>query len=375
MKIFIFSLYLPIFLFQSLFTFLKIIIHFTINSMLSYNQFQQLWSNPAPNGFGLPLASLPADAYPEYCIREIYRQDYLDLFSGVATFTRVNIGGAYYVSITGSTTLSGLGIPFDSLYSLNLGGIHYLRVDYDYPWSAADLAKQRVLRYIMIGEAPPQRKPVGSPYPFGLSSSNTYFYHILHTGTTAWLTSPIAAFTPSPTGIPSLPVRATKHEKLLYLADNGYYLHDLFPFAIPYAGLRSPLILGGTAQHIFQYSVLPELNRLIGGIIPIEASNNKASCILAFSGPPKIHHHLAHLISLGTIILPPGLFCRVFMNDTNPALGPMPLNWFRTWVSGNLINGVQMCRFTKIPFYTCCTYNALVPTAGPHALFIKGAFL
>ncbi|MBU3744233.1 MAG: hypothetical protein FGM61_06735 [Sediminibacterium sp.] len=164
--------------------------------MLSYNQFQQLWSNPAPNGFGLPLTSLRVDAYLEYCIREIYRQDYLDLFFGVATFARINIGGAFYVSISGNASLSGLGIPSDTMYTRNVGGIHYLRVDYDYPWTTAELATHRVLRYIMIGEAPPQRKPVGSPYAFGIPSNNTYFYNILHTGTTAWLSSPLAAFTP-----------------------------------------------------------------------------------------------------------------------------------------------------------------------------------
>jgi|GEM_PF-1492806 len=342
--------------------------------MLTFLQFQQLWSNPAPNGLGLPLASLGVDDYIEYCIREIYRQDYLDLFTGVATFKRVTLGGKYYVSISGSPTLSTLGFPTDSIYTIRVGGVYYLQVDYDYPWSALDLAKHRVLRYIMIGEAPPQPKPIGSSYTFGILSSNTYFYNILHTGTTTWLSSPLTAFTPSPHGIPSLPSRSSKHDKLLYLADNGYYLHDLFPFAIPYAGLRARLIAGGNAQHVFQHSVLPELAHIIGGIFSSEILSNKPICKLAFSGPPKIHHHLAHLIATGTIALPTTLACRSYMNDTVPPAGPIPLHWHRSWLSGNLIHGIQMCSFTKIPFYTCCTYNALVPTAGPHALFIKGAF-
>ncbi|MBU3744234.1 MAG: hypothetical protein FGM61_06740, partial [Sediminibacterium sp.] len=81
-------------------------------------------------------------------------------------------------------------------------------------------------------------------------------------------------------------------------------MHDLFPFAILYTGLRTPLIAGGTAQYIFQHAVLPELNRITGGTSSSEINSNKPSCTLAFSGPPKIHHHLAHLILTGTIVLP-----------------------------------------------------------------------
>ena len=342
--------------------------------MLTYYQFQQLWSNPAPIGFGLPLTSLSADAYPEYCIREIYRQDYLDLFSGKATFSRISMGGAFYVAISSNAILRTLGIPADSTYTKQMGADYYLQVDYDYPWTAAELAINRVMRYIMIGEAPPQRKPASSPYAFGLPSRNTYFYNILNTGSTTWLSSPLSAFTPSPIGIPSLTTRSSKHDKLLYLANHGYYLHDLFPFAIPYTGLRTPLISGGTAQHIFEHSVLPYLQRLIGGTTSAEIKHANA-CMLAFSGPPKIHHHLADLLHSGTIVLPTGLLCRSFMNDTTPPVAPMPLNWYRIWVSGSLMHGIHLCRFTKVPFYTCCTYNALVPTAGPHPLFISVAFL
>lgn len=342
--------------------------------MLTYHQFQQLWSNPAPIGFGLPLASLSADAYPEYCIREIYRQDYLDLFSGKETFTRIRMGGAFYIAISSNTILRTLGIPADSTHIKLVGADYYLQVDYDYPWTAADLATPRTLRYIMIGEAPPQRKPVGSPYAFGLPSGNTYFYHILNTGSTTWLSSPFTAFTPSPIGIPSLPTRCSKHDKLLYLANHGYYLHDLFPFAIPYTSLRTPLISGGTAQHIFEHSVLPYLHQLIGGTTSAEIKHTN-SCMLAFSGPPKIHHHLADLIHSGVIALPANLACRSYMNDTIPSGGLMPLNWHRSWIPGNLIQGVQLCTFVKIPFYSCCTYNSLVPTAGPHPLFIRVAIL
>ena len=117
--------------------------------------------------------------------------------------------------------------------------------------------------------------------------------------------------------------------------------------------------------------MIPDLIRNLE--IKAEQSNK---FILAFSGPPKIHHFLANEINIGGIVLPAGINCRSSMNDTLPPTLPLPLlSWRRPWVPGNLINGVLPCLDTKIPFYRCCTYNSMIPIAGPKELFIINAFL
>ena len=340
--------------------------------MLSLTEFTNLWSNPLPLGLGFPAATIGPNDYHEYIIREIYHQDYLDLFCGAPTFNRVILGGNYYIQVTGNLLLGGLGIPSDPIYTLTIRGVEYIRVDYDYPWSGAELATPRRIQFIMVGEAPPPRALPGLVYPFGLLTTNTYFYNIFNTGSTAWLSAPTAAFIPSPLGIPSIPVLAPKRDKLLYLANNGYYLKDLFPFAIKFTTpTRTLLCTSGFAIRIFKDFLIPDLIRNLE--IKAEQSNK---FILAFSGPPKIHHFLANEINIGGIVLPAGINCRSSMNDTLPPTLPLPLlSWRRPWVPGNLINGVLPCLDTKIPFYRCCTYNSMIPIAGPKELFIRNAFL
>lgn len=340
--------------------------------MLSFTEFTNLWSNPLPIGFGFPAATVGANDYHEYIIREIYHQDYLDLFSGAPTFNRVIIGGEYYIQITGNLILGGLGIPFDPIYTLTIRGVEYIRVDYDYPWSGVELATPRSIQFVMIGEAPPPRSLPGLVYPFGILTTNTYFYNLFNTGSTAWLSAPLAAFTPSPLGIPAIPVLALKRDKLLYLANNGYYLKDLFPFAKKFTTpIRTLLCTSGFVNYIFTTFVIPDLQRILG-----KKDEQNTNFLLAFSGPPKIHHYLANEINIGSIGLPAGMYCRTIMNDSVPPSFPLPvLNWYRLWIPGNFINGVLPCIDVQIPFYRCCTYNCMIPIAGPKELFIRNAFL
>ena len=45
--------------------------------MLTRRDYEDLWVNPAPAGFGMPLHLIPN--YYQYLQREVYFQDYLDI--------------------------------------------------------------------------------------------------------------------------------------------------------------------------------------------------------------------------------------------------------------------------------------------------------
>jgi hypothetical protein len=340
--------------------------------MLPYIDYQNKWTNPAPAGFGRMLMDMPS--YHDYLIREIYQQDYLDLYLGAMTFNRTIVGGIYYVQITGNPILSVLGIPLDPLFTLTMGGNDYIKVDYDYPWTIAQLNQKRCIKYIMIGEAAPQVFP-RSALSYNINDAeNSYFFNILHTNpSSSWLSASIAAFTPSPNG--SVLAGPSKLQKLLYLADNGYILIDLFPFAFSYTTpFRTFLNTSGVSSHFFVNEVITKINKLnqIGLFCITERNENTTQAIMAFSGPPKIHHFLANEIALGSITLPSYIDCRSYMNDTIPATIPAPpLNWTRVWISGNNLWGTIVL-LNSVPFYRCCTcQNA---QGGPNQVFIKIAF-
>ena len=340
--------------------------------MLTHIDYQNKWSNPAPAGFGRMLRDMPS--YHEYLIREIYQQDYLDLYLGAITFNRTPIGGIFYVQITGNPILGVLGIPLNPLYTISSGGNDYIMVDYDYPWTNAQINQKRCIKYIMIGEAAPQVFP-RSVLSYNINDpENSYFYNRLHTNpSTSWLSAPIAAFTPSPNG--SVLSGPTKLDKLLYLADNGYILFDLFPFAFSYTTpFRTFLNTSGVSSRFFINEVITKINDVntAGLLCRTVNIDNSSKVIMAFSGPPKIHHYLANEIALGGIILPGCIDCRSYMNDTIPATIPAPpLNWNRVWISGNNLWGT-IVPLNSVPFYRCCTcQNA---QGGPNQLCIRIAF-
>ncbi len=314
--------------------------------MLTHAQYNDLWTLPAPIGFGQPLAAIPP--YLEYLKREIYFQDYLDLFlpMGVPTFARIVLpGGGWGVMVAG-TPLAGLGIPPVLL-------VHgCVPVDYDYPWTYKELLQKRCIKYIMVGEAPPPE------------IKGTYFYNHHHGGNTAWLNAPVAAF-----GIaPALP----KRDKLLELANNSYILIDLFPFVLP-LGIRNHLNAHGVSQYFF-------INYLCASQLAILV-DNKLLCnepILAFSGPPTIHHFLAHQLAIGAITIPAPITCRSVPNFFIPPAAPIPPALPPTnilWPVGSLLSGVYANPgLISVPFYRCCVYM-VGGLWGPHELFIRNAFL
>lgn len=348
--------------------------------MLSYNDYQKKWTNPTPAGFGLMLKDMPS--YHEYVIREIYQQDYLDLFLGAITFNRTSLnGGIYYVQITGDPILGVLGIPLDPLYTLSNGGIDYIMVDYEYPWTMAQLNQKRCIKYIMIGEAAPQVFPRSVLSYNKNDRENSYFYNKLHTdSSSSWLSAPIAAFTPSPNG--SILAGPAKLQKLLYLADNGYFIIDLFPFAFSYnSSFRKHLIYKDAStgykdvsSDFFVNEIITKIDNFnqAGLLCRTEKNENTSRAILAFSGPPTIHHYLADEIASGRIKLPSYIDCRSYMNNTTPAtLSSSRNKWKSAWIAGNNLWGTKV-QLNAVPFYRCCTcQNA---QAGPNQLFIRIAF-
>ncbi len=302
--------------------------------MLTLTDYEKLWTDVVPNGFGQLLADIPS--YIDYLKREIYFQDYLDLFLRKKTYARIPIGGGLGVNVNDGK--SNICVP----------------VDYDYPWTDKELMQERCIKYIMVGEAPPP------------TISNTYFYNTYHLANTPWLDAPVAAF-----GIGSaLP----KKDKLIKLANKCYILIDLFPFVYGYTtGIRTRFNRNCVSEYFFN-------NYLCSSQLAILVNNNLLcnEPILAFSGPPTIHHFLAHLLAIGAITIPAPITCRSVPNFFIPPVAPIPLTLPPNgilWPHGSLLSGVYAnpTHLTSVPFYRCCTYM-VGGLWGPHELFIRNAF-
>jgi len=224
-------------------------------SILSHAEYLNHWTAPAPNGFGQTICP---PCYHEYLQREIYFNDYLDLFRNEKTFEREDFEGyedKFYVKITNCPILGVLDIPKHELYTINIDGIEYLLVDYDYPWTDEELDEKRYIKYILIGEAAPQQNVI-SINECGGDNNNTYFYNITHVGTivmkngreyrnpTPWLNAPRLNWNCPPfQNCPN-----DKAKTLLCLATKGVLLIDLFPFAISYTKLRGVLNINGVTN-------------------------------------------------------------------------------------------------------------------------------
>ena len=154
--------------------------------MLTLEQYNNLWTTPAPNGFGQTHA-IPS--YDEYVIRENQYQDYLDIFRGYNTRMDRNIRPI---------------VPPNWYYE------HPFFNEQNEPKYQGIINS---IRYIMIGEAAPGLDPV-NPHE---NNENTYFYNILHLGNTDYFTAPCNAF-----GITG----ENKAEKLFKLALQGVLLID-----------------------------------------------------------------------------------------------------------------------------------------------------
>lgn len=196
--------------------------------ILSFKEYNFRWTLIAPNGFG---QSACQPCYHEYLQREIYKQDFLDLYIGVATFKRKFIEGCFYVQITGNQILENLGIPYHPTLIKIDKEIEYLLLDYDYPWVAElENANSRCIKYIMIGEASPPQNP--KILGLGMSDkNNSFFYNILHLKSTNYFSEPCITFNAGNNPLSSV---NNKQKSLIELANKGVILIDLYPFAISF---------------------------------------------------------------------------------------------------------------------------------------------
>ncbi len=189
--------------------------------MLDQTQYNNLWTNT----FGLPIQQIPC--YYQYLQREVYFQDYLDLFScpnsRSPTFVRVYINGYYTID-------PGFDILHNPAYTVEQDKKVRLIVDYDFPY-AGQLCKNREIKYILIGEAAPAPSiPLLNNNQEDIS--NTYFYNKTHVGSTNYFNAPLKAW-----GINKKTKEnkdKSKTEILVELADKGVLLIDLSPFAVNY---------------------------------------------------------------------------------------------------------------------------------------------
>jgi hypothetical protein len=197
-------------------------------AILSHADYNFRWTAPSTVGFGQTVCP---PCYLEYLQREIYKQDYLDLFLNVKTFYRTLIGDKYYVKITGCPILGGLGIPNHEIYTIFNGIDLCILVDYEYPWSEEELKKERCIKYVMIGEAAPQQNPKIVGYGMA-DNENSFFYNKLHLKNTNYFTEPCIVFD---AGIAPLATVLNKRNSLLEFANKGVILFDIYPFAISYS--------------------------------------------------------------------------------------------------------------------------------------------
>lgn len=172
--------------------------------MLIQANYNDLWTI----NLGQPLIEIPC--YYQYLQREVYFQDYLDLFccreNGVPTFERIVVQGHQTVSIQGLQA-----DPNGEFTVIDSKGVVRLIVEYDFPFNKKEFCKGRKIKYILIGEAAP---PSGG--------------YIYKDAKGSYITAPLFA-------VGLNPARMSKTERLLEFANNGFLLFDFFPFAINFA--------------------------------------------------------------------------------------------------------------------------------------------
>ena len=175
--------------------------------MLTQANYNDLWTNV----LGLPLHNIPC--YYQYLQREVYFQDYLDLFccpeNGNPTYERTILDGRHTVSIPGLQP-----DPNGEYTLIDAQGHVRLIVQYDFPFERNELCKGRNIKYILIGEAAP---PSGG--------------YIYKDAKGSYITAPLSAVGLSP-------ARMSRTERLLEFANKGFLLLDFFPFAINFNTTR-----------------------------------------------------------------------------------------------------------------------------------------
>lgn len=187
--------------------------------LLTEKEYNEMWTKD----FKMPIHTIPS--YHQYLQREVYQQDYLDLFLSrkSETFKRVLICGKWYVDINKSKFLNNLEIENIEFYTIRDKGFYGLLVEYDYPYKE-EVKTQREIKYLLIGESPYEKTLPSVGYGM-FDNENTYFYNILQTKSTAYFDAPKKAFDVKSN---------SKSSGLVGLAEKGVVLFDLFPFAIEY---------------------------------------------------------------------------------------------------------------------------------------------
>lgn len=192
--------------------------------ILTQKIYEKLWKNSSATGFGMPLHTIPS--YHEYLQREVYQQDYLDLFKGKATFERITENGEFGVPLS---IFKKMGVDINPCKPnvKKLDGADCLLVDYKFPYTSDDFKKveSSSIQYILIGEAAP-------PSTKAPLKKNTYFYNIEHLGSTSYFEAPCKAFDIN---------EKSKRMNLIKLAERGVILFDLFPFSIDYEDIRDKI--------------------------------------------------------------------------------------------------------------------------------------
>lgn len=316
--------------------------------MLSPAQYNDLWTLPAPNGFGQSLTIIPN--YDYYLIREQMFEDYLDLFRGVDTRAA-------------RLAANPVEMPYNHPFQHTLKQIE--NKEFEKP----------CIKYILIAEAAPLFNPRRLT-SFGLDTNNSYFYSIIDKKGTNYFKAPITAF-----GIAGA---LTKTEKLIELAKAGVILVDIFPFAINYdPPFRHILIATGILREFWDGVMNPySLKLRLKNLDPYFciAAPPRAALV----APPKISHDLADNMSTGLYPLIPGIRFNLSLNQfgsmggplvagTPPAKKSSHTRYFYDWPIGQFLNGLIPCSLKVAPIYRCCAFDGSM--IGPHSIFIENAII
>jgi hypothetical protein len=173
--------------------------------MMTQEQYENFW-----NTLVAPLNSkIVMPSYYAYLQREVYFQDYLDLFIKTSkneiTFSRSLVDGVLTVELP--ITLNG---DNNQHTRIDENGVLRLVVEHDFPFSEESFNKQSVIKYVLIGEAAP--------------SSDKYIYK---DASGSYITAPLRASGIKPNSFKSF-------KRLEKLAESGYILLDLYPFSFDF---------------------------------------------------------------------------------------------------------------------------------------------
>jgi hypothetical protein len=193
--------------------------------MMKYEDYEKLWGK-----ISQLKKRLKKPSYYEYLKREIYFQDYLDLFLqndiDSITYKRKEINGFQTVWIDGFI----LEPTEKFTITDHETGLIRLIVDHKYPFENKVFGLVNNIKYILIGEAAPggnkniskvDSQQIGEAAPEG---GKKYIYKDANS---AYMTAPLRA-----SGID--PDKLKSFKRLEKFAEKGYLLLDLIPFAIDF---------------------------------------------------------------------------------------------------------------------------------------------